>query len=772
MPKSRSPRFLLLTTVGSLLALITALSGIVYLVYRDWMEGQRDSLIQEVLWLDQSLRLHLETHREWAENAANDVSGLRINGYQFQQSARLLLRENPELLEAERVDARGRILWDTRRVNLPGDVLSGAAHDALWRASKLMRAAYGEAYRGRDGKYRFDMAVPIIVEGEYVGGIRLVYQMEGLLYNQVPWWIASKYLISIQDLGGKVLASRFDEAEQPGTLQYQISFDPPGHGLTLRAVEYRSAMGLTLPVLVVAVVTLVLALLYSVWRIRRHIRERSAAERALELEMSLRQAMEDSMKSGLMALSASGEIVRVNRAFCAMSGFSENELVGQSPPHSFWPTNEYPLLHDTIAAVLRGFQPEHGFEVPFVTKNGEAFEVRLFATPLVERDGSQRGWICSMYDITELKKKRLALNASHQRFLTVLNGLDAGVCVTDKGGSQLLYANPTFSHLWMKDEPDADCCLLLPRLPDGDEEGAENQHLEFTSDGGSNWFQIHRRRIEWVDGQEAWLSILTDVTELRQREARERAQEERFQNTSRLIAMGEMASSLAHELNQPLSAINTYSSGLQRRLPPDLELPKGVREAIQAISEQARRAGQIVNSIRAFVKKHAPQLELADPAKVVGRAIGLAEPMVVKHGVNLLLQPSESVCRLEMDPVLIEQVLLNLIKNAVEAMRDAETRRPQVTVRYGADAGYWRVEVADNGPGLSDSIRSNLFTPFYSSKPDGLGIGLNICRSIVEFHRGQFGVERSAGGGCAFWFTLPVAALEREQKTAPAGAVR
>ncbi|MBI3145805.1 MAG: PAS domain S-box protein [Pseudogulbenkiania sp.] len=772
MPKPRSPRYLLLTTAGALLALITALSGIFYLVYRDWLEGQRDSLIQEVLWLDQSLHLHLETHREWAENTASDVSALRINGYQFQQSARLLLRENPELVEVERIDVRGRILWDTRRVSLPGEVLSGAAHDALWRSSRLLRAAYGEPYRGRDGKYRFDLAVPILVEGEYAGGIRLVYQMEGLLYNQVPWWIASKYLISIHDLGGKVLASRFDEAERPGALGHEISFDPPGHGLTLRAVEYRSGMGLTLPVLLGVVVILMLALLYSVWRIRRHIRERSAAERALELEMSLRQAMEDSMKSGLMALGASGDIVRVNRAFCAMSGFTSEELVGQSPPHSFWPKAEYPLLHDTINAVLQGIQPEHGFEVPFVTKAGEPFEVRLFATPLVERDGSQRGWICSMYDITELKKKRLALNASHQRFLTVLNGLDAGVCVTDKGGSQLLYANPTFSHLWMKDEPDADCCLLLPRPPDGEGEGMENQRLEFTLDAGNSWFQMHRRRIEWVDGQEAWLAILTEVTELRQREERERAQEERFQNTSRLIAMGEMASSLAHELNQPLSVINTYSSGLQRRLPAELELPRGVREAIQAISEQARRAGQIVNSIRAFVKKHAPQLELADPAKVVGRAVGLAEPMVVKHGVSLLLEPSVAACRLEMDPVLIEQVLLNLIKNAVEAMRDADTRRPQVVVRTLVGPSHWRVEVRDNGPGLSESIRSNLFTPFYSSKPEGLGIGLNICRSIVEFHRGQFGVDCPPDGGCVFWFTLPLASLAQEEKTAPAGAVR
>ena len=128
---------------------------------------------------------------------------------------------------------------------------------------------------------------------------------------------------------------------------------------------------------------------------------------------------------------------------------------------------------------------------------------------------------------------------------------------------------------------------------------------------------MHRRRLEWVSGEPAWLVILTDVTEEREREGRAQAQQERFQTTSRLIAMGEMASSLAHELNQPLTAISTYSAGLARRLPERLELPSGVREAVAAISQQAQRAGQIIKSIRAFVTKHAPQLENVDPARVV-----------------------------------------------------------------------------------------------------------------------------------------------------------
>ncbi|WP_227106696.1 PAS domain S-box protein [Chromobacterium rhizoryzae] len=751
----RSPGMLWLSAGALLLALLLALGSLFYLVYRDWRDEQQDNLIQEVLWLEQSLRMYLEGQQEWAENLGREIEDGNIDSQRFARQAAFYLRGNPELLSIEQVDVDGKIVRDQHGTRRDGSVLTGETFDALWRANRLLRPSYGEPYQGGDGKYRFDLAVPIVHDGKPLGGLRLAYQMDLLLFNQVPWWIASKNYISIQDLSGKILASKFDPAERPGTLSHQTSFDPPGYGLYLHATSYRAGLGLTLPVLSGLIALLVSALLYAAWRIRRHVRERAHAEQALAKEVSLRQAIEDCMKSGLVALEDEGRIVRVNRAFCDMLGFGADELVGQAPPHPFWPEDDHAAMTAAIAAVRDNRQPEEGFELRFARKDGEFIEVRLYATPLVEADGSQRGWIASLFDITERKRQRLALNASHQRFLTVLNGLVAGVCVMEESGGLLLYANPAFARLWLTVEPDGPCCVLLPGLqeqPEQDEYG-----LEFTTDGGGSWFQMHRRRIDWVNGESAWLAILADVSEDKAREGRELAQQERLQNTSRLIAMGEMASTLAHELNQPLTAINTYAAGVSRRLPAELELPAGVREAIQEIAGQAKRAAQIVSSIRAFVKKHEPQLQRVEPGPVVLRAVGLAEGLAVKAGVKLQVEQDPAGCLLDMDPVLIEQVLLNLMKNAIEAMQEAQTKRPRVKVRTSIGTAFWRVEVVDNGPGLSEAMKSNLFTPFYSTKPEGMGIGLNICRSIVEFHRGEFGANSTVAGGCAFWFTLPLA---------------
>nr|WP_199067295.1 PAS domain S-box protein [Chromobacterium sp. ASV5] len=750
----RTPRLLWLSVSAALVALLLALCSLSFLVYRDWRDEQQDNLIQEVLWLEQSLRMHLEGHQEWGDTLARDIAAGGVDSVRFARLAAFYMRENPELLSMERVEDSRKVLWDQHGTRRDGRVLGNEEFDAIWRAVRLLRPSYGPPYRGADGKYRFDLAIPIVADGKPLGALRLSYQLDQLLFHQVPWWIASKNYISIQDLGGKTLASKFDPAEKPGTVSHQTSFDPPGYGLYLKAVSYRSGLGLTLPVLTGVIVLLLLTLLYAVWRVRAHTRERDAAEHRLAKEVSLRQAIEDCMKSGLVAIGLEGQIVRVNRAFCDMLGYSPEELVGSFPPHPCWPADQHGVLAEAMDAVRDNRQPEEGFELRLARKDGGCIEVRLYATPLVEEDGSQRGWIASLFDITERKRERLALNASHQRFLTVLNGLAAGVCVVDEDSGQLLYANPAFAELWLLNETETPCCVLLPGLRAGSAMDYYGQ--EFISEGGQRWFLIHRRRIEWVNGESAWLAILSDVTEDKRREAREQAQQERFQNTARLIAMGEMASTLAHELNQPLTAINTYAAGVNRRLAPELELPSGVREAVQAIAEQARRAAQIVSSIRAFVKKHEPQLERVEPSRVVVRAVALAEGLAGKAGVILQMEQDRRACLLDMDPVLIEQVLLNLLKNAIEAMQEAQTRRPAIQVHTFIDDAVWRVEVSDNGPGLSQAMQDNLFTPFYSTKPDGMGIGLNICRSIVEFHRGEFGVHCHPDDGCVFWFSLPL----------------
>lgn len=754
--KRRTPKALWLSTSFTLLALILALGGVLYYIYRDWLDEQQDNLIQEVLWLEQSLRLHLEGNQEWAEALANDIAGGQVNSQKFAKNASFYIRENPDILAIQRIDAAGRVLWDAHGKRSDGFIIKGDDYQAVWRAQRLRRPSYGDPYMGQDEKYRFDLAAPVVVDGQPLGSVRVIYQFDALLYYQVPWWIASKNYISIVDLGGKPLASKFDPSEHPGNISHQTSFDPPGYGLFLKAVSYRSGLGVAIPAMSVAVILLAFALIYSVWRIRQHMRQRSNAEHALAVEVSLRQAIEDCMKSGLVAIGLQGEIVRVNRAFCEMLGYSSDELIGQAPPHIFWPADGYDQMQSAMEAVREGMQPEQGFELRFQTKMGEFIEVRLYATPLIERDGSHRGWIASLFDITERKRQRLALNASHQRFLTVLNGLQAGVCVIDADTRQLLYANPTFAHLWLHQDVYGACCVLLPHGQDVPSALDDDGSVEFAENDGREWFQLHRRKIDWVHGESAWLVILTNITDDKQREESEQSQQERFQNTLRLIAMGEIASSLAHELNQPLTAINTYASGLVRRLKPEAGLPVGVNEAIQAISDQAKRAAQIISSIRAFVKKHEPQLERVDPAKVLAHAVALAEVALPKFTYLLSLEQQEAKLQLDMDPVLIEQVVINLIKNAVEAMQDAGTKKPEVRVRTTLTDMFWRVEVLDNGPGLSDGVQGNLFTPFYSTKTDGMGIGLNICRSIIEFHRGQFGVDSSEGKGCIFWFTLPL----------------
>lgn len=632
----RSSRPLWWVTGFALLALMAALSGLFYLIYRDWLNEKRDGLIQEMLWLEQSFRLQMQSHREWAEVTAAEVVAGALGETQFRRNAQQYMKDNPELLELQRVDPDGRIRWDARHRKPSPAKLSGEPNEAHWRASRLLRFSYSQPYPGPEGKARVDLVVPIIDDNGYRGSLRLVYQLERQLQQQVPWWIASKYDISVVDINGKVLARKFSQPSEPRGMSYQINFDPPGYGMLLRAVSYRVGLGVTLPALTGAIILLTLLLGWAMWRIRRHVRERALSEQALA--------------------------------------------------------------------------------------------------------------------------------AAHERFWAVLNGLHAGVCVTSCGSGTLLYANPTFEQLWQVAHDEALYCPTLPRMAE-----TKPVELEFSPDGGQRWFQLDRRVMGWVDGDEVWLDILADVTASRAREARERAQEERFQTTSRLIAMGEMASSLAHELNQPLTAINTYASGLVRRLPPEAEREPAITTAVQAIAEQAKRAGQIIASIRAFIKKHEPQLERYDPARVIQHSLQLAEPLAQKHGVRIMLDADSQRCELQIDPVLIEQVLLNLLKNAVEALATAQTAQPAIQLRTECGEAYWRVEVADNGPGLSEAMQANLFTPFYSTKPEGMGIGLNICRSIIEFHRGEFGVSNSASGSCIFWFTLPLLNAA-QNKTAPEDA--
>jgi C4-dicarboxylate-specific signal transduction histidine kinase len=269
------------------------------------------------------------------------------------------------------------------------------------------------------------------------------------------------------------------------------------------------------------------------------------------------------------------------------------------------------------------------------------------------------------------------------------------------------------------------------------------------------WFDVRTRDVRWVDGRAVRLQIATDITERKANEAIVRQQQEKVQLTSRLMTMGEMASSLAHELNQPLTAISNYSLGSVSRARTGTFTMQDLLPALEKTAGQAQRAGNIIRRVREFVKRAEPRRRPTPVARVVEDAIGLADIEASKRGITIATTIERGLPSLDVDPILVEQLLLNLLKNAVDAMESATIRRINVIVRRVDDMAEF--SVVDHGSGIPDAHRGSLFQPFFSTKAEGMGMGLNICRSIVEFHHGRLTVEDNPVGGAIFRFTLPLA---------------
>jgi PAS domain S-box-containing protein len=259
-----------------------------------------------------------------------------------------------------------------------------------------------------------------------------------------------------------------------------------------------------------------------------------------------------------------------------------------------------------------------------------------------------------------------------------------------------------------------------------------------------------------VDAQgvhRGWMSSVVDITAQKQAEARQRDQEVRLQRSARLASVGEMASTLAHELNQPLMALSNFAVAARalaaQSAPPDM-----LAGALDEIVEQSKRASEIVKRVRAFINPKRGHYENLAIDAVIAHATALLKPELQRDGVNLQLALGDGGAHVRGDRVLLEQVLVNLIHNAMHAMQDSPRGRIDLASRR-VDQGV-RITVADAGPGIPPEQLDQIFAPFFTTRPDGLGLGLNICRTIVEAHGGSMSVENPAGGGAAFSFTLPI----------------
>lgn len=355
--------------------------------------------------------------------------------------------------------------------------------------------------------------------------------------------------------------------------------------------------------------------------------------------------------------------------------------------------------------------------------------------------------------------------------------LTVGLRARDHEG-RILYVNAAFCKLvgWERDE----LIGLTPPMPywvPSRIAETELRHQNFNTAGpvSQSFESVFRHRaghdidvqvyeaplIDAGGVHRGWMGSVIDITDQKRAARLAREQDENMAHTGRLVTLGEMASTLAHELNQPLSAIASYAAGMANLLDQSDPDPKLLQTATTKLGHQAGRAGQIIRRIQDLVKKREPRFATTNLKDVITETIGFVAADARERRVSLIADISK-VPEIQADRILIEQVLLNLIRNGMEAMAKQRSG-DELTVRLYCDDQQAIIEVADQGSGISEDIEGSLFDAFASTKQQGMGMGLKICRSIIELHRGHLSHVPARGGGTVFSISLPLSNGEERE---------
>ena len=602
---------------------------------------------------------------------------------QWRARAEQLLVARPELLRFERRDAELKIVdaLDTRArpplfAQLHRDEVQLDTELACRATQRRGGPTYSHSYFVPQpdglGLEVMDLCVAER-DAEHAGGpitgfVIASYSLPGLLDQLAAPALAPGHDLSFVEADGARLAHGRTHVGA-GVFKASRMIDLPGTAMQLRVDSAATRPSLVPDLVTGLVIGLSLTLFGVVALLARDVRKRARAEGALADALAFRKAMEDSVVTGLRARDLQGRTTYVNPAFCAMVGFSADELVDREPP-AYWPPEQLPEYQNRQQHRLASSPAKHprdAFETTFVRKTGERFPAMVFEAPLLDSAAQHTGWMSAVLDLSV------------------------------------------------------------------------------------------QRRVEEVARQ----------------------QQERLQATARLATAGEMASLLSHELNQPLSAIAAYATGSlnmmdaqavaqQNGEPPEPDLWPMLHQAAQRIAEQAERAGRVIKSVHDFVRRreHAPEAVGADA--LIDAILPLMRLQARKSDTRIELDLPAPMARVVCDRAMVEQVLLNLTRNGIQAMQGAEPRaEPVLTLRVRQTHPQWvRLSVSDRGPGIADDVARQLFTPFFTTRSDGMGLGLSVCRTIVEQHGGalDFANLRGADGkvlGAEFRFTLPAVANER-----------
>ena len=493
------------------------------------------------------------------------------------------------------------------------------------------------------------------------------------------------------------------------------------------------------------------------------------ARRARAIGEELRLLLEGARSYAIFMVDLEGKVSTWNSGAEHIFGWTEAEIMRQHCSIFYAADNATPerIMADLVNSIDEDRASEELWQI---RKDGSEFLADITVTAMRNEAGNVKGFANVIHDVTERRAAEKAIDRRERHLQSILDTVPDAMIVIDAAGIMISFSATAERLFGFREEEmvGKNVRMLMPN-PDRDRhDGYISRYLEtgdphiigigrivtgLRADGSTFPMKLSVGETK-VDEQRLFTGFVQDLTEKQHFESRLEQMQSELVHVSRLSAMGTMASTLAHELNQPLTAIATYGEAAAGFFDGEEELDREMlKEIVGDMAAQALRAGAIVRRLREFVARGEVNKTIEDLPKLINEASALALVGSREKGIVSRFEFDPEATPVLADHVQIQQVLVNLMRNAIEAMADAPTRRLTVSTKL-LDRETIEIRIADTGHGIDSSMQERLFDAFASTKDTGMGLGLSICRTIVEAHGGRISARPAEGGGTEFLFTL------------------
>ena len=512
------------------------------------------------------------------------------------------------------------------------------------------------------------------------------------------------------------------------------------------------------------------------------VTQRREAENALRHERDRAQRYLDVVDVLIIVVDRNGRIQLVNRMAAELLRYTEAELIGRDFIATCQSAADAGRSRELFNRAMQG--DEQGFELlegPVLTRDGHTRRVR-WRNQLLRNDvGQITGVLSAGEDVTEQRATEAQLRQAEEELRLIFRRAPVGMTtlaaahevdghylsVNEALCSMLGYSEGELLSMSVRDithPDDMDVTLQNFRELLSGSDAVRYQKRYFRKDGSIVHALVHHSLVSDALGRPIIIiSQILDRSDVVEAELEARQQRERLAHVARLGTLGEMAAGIAHELNQPLTAIANYTQACQRLIGAGAMDAAELGDVLGRVTAQARRAGDVIHRLRAFVRRHTTERRARDVNELIYEILPLVELDARAHEVDLQLELDESVPSVQADGVQLQQVLLNLTRNAVEAMSSSggHGQGRRLVIRTGVrNEDEIEVAVQDSGEGVPAALRAQLFEPFFTTKAEGMGLGLSLSRSICESHGGTLRYDAAEHGGSIFRIWLPTAPEE------------